>query len=183
MSSVIGGIYFLVRVIFFLIVLVLMLRLLFPVFKVDRQNPFVQAILSITKGFVAAAQGVFPVINHVDMGTLVVILVLTMLKIFLLQVFSFSGVDLVWLPISAVFDAARVVLDIFFFSIIVMVIYSFFPSPQLGQLAAVANRFAQPILTPIQKIMPNTGAFDFSPIVAMIGIKLVDIVFLSPFVY
>ena len=34
----------------------------------------------------------------------------------------------------------------------------------------------EPILSPIRRIMPNTGAIDFSPLVLIIGLQILQIV-------
>ncbi len=38
------------------------------------------------------------------------------------------------------------------------------------------NALLDPILNPVRKIMPNTGAIDFSPLVLIIGLNILDIV-------
>lgn len=38
------------------------------------------------------------------------------------------------------------------------------------------NALLDPILNPVRKIMPNTGAIDFSPLVLIIGLNIIDIV-------
>ncbi len=38
------------------------------------------------------------------------------------------------------------------------------------------NALLDPILNPIRKIMPNTGAIDFSPLVLIVGLNILDIV-------
>ena len=38
------------------------------------------------------------------------------------------------------------------------------------------NALLDPILSPIRRIMPSTGAIDFSPLVLIIGLQIVSIV-------
>jgi len=38
------------------------------------------------------------------------------------------------------------------------------------------NAILDPILTPIRRLMPNTGAIDFSPMVLIIGLNILNIV-------
>ena len=38
------------------------------------------------------------------------------------------------------------------------------------------NALLDPILNPIRKIMPNTGAIDFSPLILIVGLNILDIV-------
>jgi YggT family protein len=39
------------------------------------------------------------------------------------------------------------------------------------------NALLDPILSPVRKIMPNTGAIDFSPLVLIIGLQVLSIIF------
>ncbi len=38
------------------------------------------------------------------------------------------------------------------------------------------NALLDPILNPIRRIMPNTGAIDFSPLVLIVGLNILNIV-------
>jgi len=38
------------------------------------------------------------------------------------------------------------------------------------------NALLEPILSPIRRIMPNTGAIDFSPLVLIVGLQILSIV-------
>ncbi|MCB2078516.1 MAG: YggT family protein [Novosphingobium sp.] len=38
------------------------------------------------------------------------------------------------------------------------------------------NALLDPILSPIRRIMPNTGAIDFSPLVLIVGLQVLSIV-------
>ncbi len=47
------------------------------------------------------------------------------------------------------------------------------PNKMDNPLIAIIFQITEPILAPIRKILPSTGAFDFSPIVAIILINIV----------
>jgi len=38
------------------------------------------------------------------------------------------------------------------------------------------NALLEPVLAPIRRIMPNTGAIDFSPLVLIVGLQILSIV-------
>ncbi len=38
------------------------------------------------------------------------------------------------------------------------------------------NALLDPILNPIRRIMPNTGSIDFSPLVLIVGLNILDII-------
>ncbi|RJY10289.1 YggT family protein [Aurantiacibacter aquimixticola] len=43
----------------------------------------------------------------------------------------------------------------------------------LEQIYRSINALLEPVLGPIRRIMPNTGAIDFSPIVLIIGLNII----------
>ncbi|PNU02606.1 YggT family protein [Novosphingobium guangzhouense] len=47
----------------------------------------------------------------------------------------------------------------------------------VSALYTALNAILDPMLRPIRKIMPNTGAIDFSPMVLIIGLKILQIIF------
>jgi YggT family protein len=53
------------------------------------------------------------------------------------------------------------------------VILSYFMSPY-HPIRSFLDRIVQPMLRPIQRILPSFGGLDFSPIVLMIVIQLVE---------
>ena len=46
----------------------------------------------------------------------------------------------------------------------------------VAALWRAVNALLDPILKPIRRIMPDTGAIDFSPLVLIIGLNILDIV-------
>ncbi|MEE4454784.1 YggT family protein [Novosphingobium resinovorum] len=47
----------------------------------------------------------------------------------------------------------------------------------VSALYTALNAILEPMLRPIRKIMPNTGAIDFSPMVLIIALKILQIIF------
>ena len=45
--------------------------------------------------------------------------------------------------------------------------------PAAASIYQIINRFVQPILSPIQRVIPSFGGLDFSPIVAILGLEWV----------
>ena len=57
--------------------------------------------------------------------------------------------------------------------ILVDVILSYFVSP-FNNIRQFLDRIVEPMLRPIRKILPQTGSIDFSPMVLVIGLILLD---------
>lgn len=52
--------------------------------------------------------------------------------------------------------------------IIARALLSWFPNSQNNQLVQILNQITDPIMQPLQRILPRFGMFDFSPLVAVL---------------
>ncbi len=71
----------------------------------------------------------------------------------------------------------------FYIAILVRIILSFIipmmggrPHPLILTLAELANRVTEPILAPIRRVLPTFGSLDFSPLVAIILLQVIQAV-------
>ena len=64
--------------------------------------------------------------------------------------------------------------------IIADIIVSFFLSPY-HPVRNFLDKIVNPLLSPIRKIMPQTGMFDFSPIILILILKVIEYLVLIPF--
>ena len=51
--------------------------------------------------------------------------------------------------------------------------------PLVGQVWYTLQRILEPVYSPIRRILPNFGGIDFTPIVALIGIEILNIVLMN----
>ena len=58
-------------------------------------------------------------------------------------------------------------LQIMFWAIIARSLLSFFPIDQSSPLFQLLHRVTEPIIEPIRRVMPQTGMFDLSPMIAI----------------
>ena len=136
-------------------------------------------VVSLTDFAVKPARRIIPSWGRIDLSTLV----LALLTQFLLQL------SLLWLrdvPLSLVGNGIwpsligmsflglfRTTLDVFFYAILLQVILSWV-NPQ-SPISSVLNNLTKPILAPIQRFLPTAGGMDFSPVVALILIQMLNI--------
>ena len=59
--------------------------------------------------------------------------------------------------------------------LIAYVVLSYFMDPY-HPVRMTINRFVDPILNPIRRLLPQTGMVDFSPLVAIILIQLIEFI-------
>jgi YggT family protein len=64
--------------------------------------------------------------------------------------------------------------------VIADIIVSFFLSPY-HPVRNFLDKIVNPLLSPIRRIMPQTGMFDFSPIILILILKVIEYLVLLPF--
>jgi YggT family protein len=62
--------------------------------------------------------------------------------------------------------------------VIAEVILSYFMSP-FNPIRVFLRRILEPMLAPIRRLLPNTGMIDFSPLVFIILVQIVEYVLIS----
>ena len=68
---------------------------------------------------------------------------------------------------SIIFTAVYMVLQIFWFAILIRAILSWFPIRSDNPIKIVVEKITEPILTPIRNVLPRTGPLDLSPMAAI----------------
>jgi YggT family protein len=170
---------FLLSTIFNLLTLLFLLRFFLQLFKAPFNNPLSYMVVSLTDFAVKPTRRIVPSWGKIDLSTLILALVAQLL----LQI------CLLWLrdlPISLVGNAIwtsligmsllgvfRTVLDVFFYAILLQVILSWV-NPH-SPISSVLNSLTKPILAPIQRLLPTAGGMDFSPVVALILIQMLNV--------
>ena len=74
-----------------------------------------------------------------------------------------------------ILPAIRIVFTALTWLVIINAILSFVISPY-HPLKMTLDRIVEPMLAPIRRFMPQTGTFDFSPLVLIILLQLIEIV-------
>ena len=67
----------------------------------------------------------------------------------------------------------RILCDVLTIVILLRVIVSWYSPRPTNMLVVILYRLTEPILAPIRRVIPRLGPFDFSPLVAIILIRLI----------
>ena len=65
-------------------------------------------------------------------------------------------------------------LQIYFLVLIGRIILSWFPVQPGTAIASILFELTEPILAPLRRVIPPLGMFDLSPLVAFIGIQIIQ---------
>lgn len=81
---------------------------------------------------------------------------------------------------NLILPVVRIVFTALTWIVIINAILSYFMSPY-HPIKMTLNRIVEPMLAPIRRIMPQTGMIDFSPLVLIILLQLVEFILTQVF--
>lgn len=174
---------FLVTTVFQLYMLLVLLRFLFQLCRVNFRNPMVGPIVKLTQPPLSWLRRFIPGLFGIDLSALVLFILLALLKLFLLSVigpgsFSIAG-GVIW-AIAKLLDTT---IWLFIVAIFMQAIMSWF-MPQPGHpMITLLGDLTRPILQPIRQFLPSMGGIDFSPIVAFLVLNFLQKLLVSPLYY
>jgi YggT family protein len=159
-----AGIYF----------ILILLRFLMQVSRVDFYNPICQGIVKITDPPVKPLKRIIPTVRGVDFATLLVAMVVQLLAISLIMLLKggwlFHPSYIAWTLVGMV----STIFDIYFFALIIMVIASWIAPYSNHPAMALVTQLTEPVCAPARKLLPPMGGMDFSIILVFVAITLID---------
>lgn len=171
---------FLINTLFDLYLLVLMLRVVLCWTRSDYFNPVTQVIIKLTQPIIVPLRRFIPTYSGIEFSTLIVILLLELLKFFLIGLLSVGlPSNVLGLFITAIGDALKLLINIFFYGILAQVILSWV-QPGYSPVSQFLNRITFPIMQPMHRLIPPVGGLDLSPIPALIILQFLIIILINP---
>lgn len=165
---------FLVQTFFGIYFLLVMVRFLMQVSRVDYYNPICQGIVKVTDPAVKPFKQILPSVNGVDFATLVVAFLVQLIAIaiimFLYGGYVFAPVYIAWVLIGMV----SIILDIYFFALLIMVIASWISPYSNHPALSLVIQLTEPICAPARKMLPPMGGLDFSIILVFVFITIIN---------
>jgi YggT family protein len=162
-----------------LLTLLFLLRFFMQLFKAPFRNQLGLMVMTLTDFAVKPARKLIPSLGKIDCSTLVLaFLTQLLLQIGLLWLrglpFSIEGhsawPNLIGLSLIGLL---RTSLDLFFYALLLQAILSWV-NPH-NPISDVLNSLTKPVLDPIRRFLPVAGGIDFSPLVAMIFIQMLNV--------
>ena len=170
---------FLLSTVLNLLTLVFLLRFFMQLMRAPFNNPLGLMVISLTDFAVKPMRSIVPSFKKLDLSTLLLALITQLL----LQL------SLIWLrdfPIGLAGQSAWIALfglsflgvlktsiDVFFYAILLQVILSWV-NPQ-SPVSGVLQSLTEPLLAPIRRLLPTASGLDFSPLVVLILIQMINI--------
>jgi len=165
-----NALMFLITAVFNIYIFVLIVRTLFAYAHMHYFHPVVQVVTRLTQPIIAPLRKIIPNFHNIELSTVLVILLLSLIKLILLSVVASIMPTIPTLILLSVCGAIKLLLNTWFYAIIIQAILSWVQSTQYRQshVNEILSAITSPILSPFQRIIPTIGGFDISMIPALI---------------
>lgn len=166
-----GALIYLVSTLTDLYVTAILLRLLLQWVRADFYNPLSQFLVKVTNPVLVPARRLVPSIGKLDTASVLVMLLLELLQLVFISLLGSTDFGFQFLFLFAVRKLLVALLLTYFVLIIAMVLVSWFASGSRHPLIPLIYQLTEPVLRPIQKLLPPLGGVDLSPLFALIALR------------
>lgn len=171
---------FLIHTLFGLYILAVLLRFLLQLVRADFYNPFSQFLIKATNPPLKLLRRFIPGLGGIDLASLILAWALKSLELLLVVLISGLGASPLAPLLWAVPELVETVINIFLVSVFVQALLSWVVSGGYNPVYALLDSLTAPVLRPARRILPATGGFDLSPILAIIGLILLKMLLMPP---
>lgn len=163
-----------------IVLLVVILRFLLQLVRADFYNPVSQFIVKFTNPVLIPLRRAIPGFAGLDIASLVLAYVLQL--IFMAITLFIIGFPVPWanLLIWALIALPALILNIYFWGLIITVIASWIAPGSYNPVLILLNQILEPVVRPIRAVMPDMGGLDLSPIAIFLTIQIVEIAVIKP---
>lgn len=184
-----------INTLFDLYIMLVLLRFMFQAFRADFYNPVSQFVVKVTSPPLKVFRRFVPSVAGHDTSAIVLAILLIVIKLVMLialgvPVSEIAGVaapiarvGVIGLLIIAIAELLALTLSVFLFAVIILVILSWVNPGAYNPVTQLIQTIANPVMRPIQKVMPNLGGLDLSPLVATLAIMILKMLLIPPIIY
>lgn len=175
---------FLVQTAFGLYAALVLLRLLFQAMDVDFRNPLSQFVYKATQPVLKPLRRVLPMRARVEPALVVLLLLVQVLEVYALSGLRGYVPGLIGALLMAVAQSLSLLTLTLSALLIVRAIASWVVAAGGGYnpMLRLLDQLTDPLLTPLRRIVPPLGGMDFSVLLALVAVQLVNILLVQPFI-
>lgn len=176
----IGPLVFLAHTALNVLLFLVLARVLLQACKADRYNPIAQGVVKVTDPVLAPLRRVLPKSMRWDVAGILVSLLLGVLLVVVDYGFDVSVLMFPQGWLFGVLRAVNALLDFYFVLILILVVASFIAPGSYHPASVLARQLTDPIMAPVQRLLPAMGGFDFSPMVVITIIVMLQRFVIGP---
>ena len=172
---------FLLEAIFGFYVIIIMLRFLFRILRIDHYNPVSQAIIRLTQAPLKLLYRFIPSIGRVDIAAIVLMIGVQYSLVLLITLIVGGPLLPVALLMVSLLSLVNHAFNIFIFAIVIQAVLSWIAPVDYGHpLTGILYRLTSPLLVPARRMIPAAGGLDFSPMVVIIALVFFKLLLIPP---
>ncbi|OZI14591.1 hypothetical protein CE195_07720 [Sodalis-like symbiont of Philaenus spumarius] len=159
---------FLVKTLIDLYIMVLLLRIWMQWTRCDFYNPFSQFIVQITQPVIGPLRRVIPALGPLDTASLLLAFILAMIKFPLLTLIEMHVLilDPIYLLVGLL-GLLKAASELVFWVVIIRSLLSWV-SQERSPMDVVLYQLSEPLMYPIRRILPAMGGIDFSAMIVIL---------------
>ena len=181
MNPLISAASLLIHLFFDAYIFILLLRFILQKLNVSWYNPVSRFIITVTQKPLIPFRKIIPRRDGYDFAILVFALIVQLIEnCFLWWIQSGAlphGVGLILIVVSQVLGKF---ITIYTYAIIVNAISSWIPTMQMNPLSQIISLLVDPLLSVFRRYIPLIAGIDISPIFALVGLTLINMVIVTP---
>ena len=173
-----GALIFIIDTLFSLYILIVMTHFILQTVRADFYNPISQFIVNVSSPLLTPIRQVIPKTAGLDIAALVLIYGLTMLKftlLFLVSEHALPTLNTLWLV--SLLDCIKMVLQFYWFAILIVVIMSWIPNSGNTPIGYLLYQITEPLLARVRRAVAPIGGIDLSPLIVLFALSIVQILF------
>ncbi len=171
---------FLVETVFFLYILLVMLRFLLQWTRANFYNPVSQFIVKATQPPLRPLRKIIPGFGGVDLAAAVLMFALKFTELWLVTGLLGITPQVGGLAILTIAELLGLLVNVFIVSILIQVIISWVNPGMSNPVMGLLHSLNEPLLAPARRVIPPISGFDLSPIAVFIFLQLVSILAVAP---
>ncbi len=179
-SNVNNALVFLIDTLFGLYIISVMLRFILQAVRADFYNPIAQFLLRITDPPLQLLRHLIPRWGHYDMAAIVLMLVLAFLNIELVLFVIGMGASIDTIIVWSGLKVVALLINLYFFSILIQAIMSWINPGAYSQVSMLLWSLNEPLLRPVRRYIPPVGGLDFSPLIILIALQVLNMLIPLP---
>lgn len=169
------SLFFLIRVLSHLYLLLFLLRFIMQWIRADFYNPLAQFIVRATNPLVVPARRLIPASSGIDLPTLVLLVLLEVIVTWLLLYVASAPATLIQFAEFVLLRLVSLTLSLYTWTILVYVILGWISPGGYHPLTMILAELNEPVLRPIRRLLPPISGLDLSPLLAVILIQALSL--------
>ncbi len=165
----------LVSIAFEFFTMLILLRIMMQLAKVDFYNPISQFIITVTNPPLKPLRRWIPGLWGVDFPALLLAIVVQILGIVLLVALKGTLTsNLMPYVVYGVFGVFDIALQLMFFALLAQIVISWVAPNSYHPMVILIRQLGDPIMAPFRRWIPPFGGLDFSPMIAILIIHILQ---------